>query len=224
MELSGAQKQIDPVADSSDSLMEPLQKISRQCRQCIVSGEKLPLSKMVRFVIGPDNTVVPDIKGNLPGRGIWLSADRISIKTACRRNLFARAARRSVRVNEDLVDQVEALLVRRCTELLALARRAGQAVCGYMKVEACLRSGDVAYLLGASDASESGRKKLGGIALETARIEILQRGELGLAFGRDAVVHGALASGGLAESFAESAARLTGIRRRPENEEKNERK
>ena len=215
MVFSGAQKQVEAAAHGRESPME-LQRL------CIVTGEKLPLSQMVRFVVGPGDSIVPDIKGDLPGRGIWLSADRISIKTACKRNLFARAARRTVRVNDDLADQVEALLVRRCTELLALARRAGQAVCGYMKVEGWLRSGEAAYLLGAVDASESGRRKLGGIASSPPSIEILRRAELGVAFGRDAVVHGALARGGLADSFAETAARLSGIRHCPENEEKNE--
>ncbi|MBT5111058.1 MAG: RNA-binding protein [Rhodospirillaceae bacterium] len=217
MVLDGAQTQVEAAASGGGPAKEPQ-------RYCIVTGEDLPPSRMVRFVIGPDDTVVPDIKGDLPGRGIWLSADRISIKTACKRNLFARAARRAVRVNDDLADQVEALLVRRCTELLALARRAGQAVCGYMKVEGWLRSGEAAYLLGAVDASESGRNKLGGIASDPPRIDILRRDELGVAFGRDAVVHGALAPGGLADSFAETAARLIGIRHCPENEEKNERK
>jgi hypothetical protein len=221
MILDGAQTQGEAAASGGGSFRDSPRDLRRQC---IVTGEKLPPSRMVRFVIGPDDAVVPDIKGDLPGRGIWLSADRISIKTACKRNLFARAARRAVRVNDDMADQVEALLVRRCTDLLALARRAGQAVCGYTKVEGWLRSGEAAYLLGAVDASESGRKKLGGIASGPPGIDILRRDELGVAFGRDAVVHGALASGGLADSFAETAARLTGIRHRPENEEKNERK
>jgi uncharacterized protein len=191
-------------------------------RRCIATGAQLPLSQMIRFVIGPDNSVVPDLKGVLPGRGIWLSADRISIKTACKRNLFARAARQTVRVNDDLADRIEALLVQRCVELLALARRAGQAVAGYAKVEGWLRSGEAAYLLAAADAAENGRKKLSGIASGPPSIGVLRRDELGAAFGRESVVHGALAPGGLAERFAETAGRLTGFRQTLANEEKNE--
>ena len=191
-------------------------------RRCIATGAQLPLSQMIRFVIGPDNSVVPDLKGALPGRGIWLSADRISIKTACKRNLFARAARHTVRVNDDLADRIEALLVQRCVELLALARRAGQAVAGYAKVEGWLRSGEAAFLLAAADAAENGRKKLSGIASGPPSIGVLRRDELGAAFGRESVVHGALAPGGLAERFAETAGRLTGFRQTLANEEKNE--
>ncbi|MFT6580983.1 MAG: RNA-binding protein [Alphaproteobacteria bacterium] len=191
-------------------------------RRCIATGVQLPLSQMIRFVIGPDNSVVPDLKGVLPGRGIWLSADRISIKTACKRNLFARAARHAVDVNDDLADRIEVLLVQRCVELLALARRAGQAVAGYAKVESWLRSGEAAYLLAAADAAENGRKKLSGIASGPSSIGVLRRDELGAAFGRESVVHGALAPGGLAEKFAETAERLTGFRQTLANEEKNE--
>ncbi|MBL4720058.1 MAG: RNA-binding protein [Alphaproteobacteria bacterium] len=203
------------VAGDAESVTEPQ-------RRCIVTGGPLPLSQKIRFVIGPDNSVVPDLKGALPGRGIWLSADRISIKTACQRNLFARAARQKVRVTEDLADQIEALLVQRCVELLALARRAGQAVVGYAKVEGWVRSGNASYLLAATDAAENGRRKLSGIASAPPSIDVLRRDELGAAFGRDSVVHGALAAGGLAEKFAETARRLAGFRQATTNEEKNE--
>ena len=167
---------------------------------------------MVRFVVGPDNMIVPDIVGRLPGRGIWLSADRNTIKTACAQNLFARAARQAVVVDDQLAERVESLLVRRCTELLGLARRAGQAIAGFVKVQGWLRGGQAALLLAASDGAEDGRNKLQRIARDVPVISLLKAAELGGPFGRDQTVHAAIAPGGLAEKFVETAARLSGFR------------
>jgi predicted RNA-binding protein YlxR (DUF448 family) len=172
----------------------------------------MPKDEMVRFVVGPDNMVVPDIIGRLPGRGIWLSADRNVIKTACNRNLFAYAARQKVQVSDALDDQVEELLVQRCTEFLGLARRAGQAVSGFVKVKGWLREGRAAILLAASDGSNVGRRKLRQSAGNFPEVCLLRSAELGVAFGREETVHAALAPGGLAEIFLETAARLAGFR------------
>jgi predicted RNA-binding protein YlxR (DUF448 family) len=177
---------------------------------------------MLRFVVGPGDVVVPDIVARLPGRGIWLSADRNSIKTACDRNLFARAARRSVRVDDRLPDQVEELLARRCHELLGLARRAGQAVSGYVKVRGWLREHRVALLLAAADGAEDGRAKLQRIARDVPVFGGLRAAELGPAFGREETVHVAVASGGLAGKLIETVTRLSGFRGGPENWEDNE--
>lgn len=191
-------------------------------RRCIVTGQRLPKSEMVRFVVGPDNMVVPDVAGRLPGRGIWLSADRNVIMTACGRNLFSYAARRQVGFGDELADQVETLLVRRCTEFLGLARRAGQAVAGFVKVRGWLRDGRAVALLAASDGAADGRNKLRRSARGLPEIDMLCAAELGVAFGRDEVVHAALSAGGLAEGFVETAGRLSGFRFGPENRKSDE--
>ncbi len=191
-------------------------------RCCIVSNKRLPPSEMVRFVIGPDNMVVPDLTGRLPGRGIWLSADKNIIKTACARSLFSYAARRQVQVDDQLAELVETLLARRCTELLGLARRAGEAVAGFVKVQGWLRNKHAAVLLAASDGSADGRGKLRRGARDLPEINVLRAAEIGVAFGREKTVHAALASGGLAEKFVETATRLTGFRGVPEHRKSDE--
>ena len=100
-------------------------------RRCIVTGEVQPKGGLVRFVIGPEAQVVPDIEGRLPGRGIYVAADAGTMAQAVKRKLFARAARAPVTVPEGLAGMVEDLLTRRVIELVALARKAGQAVAGY---------------------------------------------------------------------------------------------
>ena len=191
-------------------------------RRCIVSNQCKPVAELVRFVINPENTVVPDISGRLPGRGIWLSADRISIKTACARNLFDRAARRSVHVDAKLVERIEGLLARQCVGLLGLARRAGQAVSGYVKVRGWLQCRHAALLLAASDGAVGGREKIRRIAHDLPIVTVLYAAELGIVFDRERAVHVAVAPGGLAEKLTLTALRLSGFRQLPENRENDE--
>jgi len=182
-------------------------------RRCIVSGTEMPKYQMVRFVVGPDGEIVADIEGRLPGRGFWLSAGRDVIHTACAKNLFAKAARAKVKIPDDLADRVEGLLVKRCLSLVGLARRAGQAVSGYGKVEAWLKSGKPAgALLAAADGADDGLAKVSSWAGKTPVILALDADELGQAFARPRTVHGIVAPGRLAESLLAEAGRLEGMR------------
>ena len=181
-------------------------------RRCIASGVVRPAAEMLRFVIGPDGAVVPDIAGRLPGRGLWLGADRAMLDLAVTRNLFAKAARRAVGVPADLAQRVDGLLAARCIEMIGLARRAGQAVAGYEKVRGALKSGRGALLLAASDGAADGRDKLSALAPRLPVLAALTGAELGRAFGRDHAVHGLLEAGGLADRVRTEAGRLAGLR------------
>jgi predicted RNA-binding protein YlxR (DUF448 family) len=189
-------------------------------RRCIVTGETGPKAGLVRFVVGPDGTVLPDILGKLPGRGIYVTASRPILERARARD-FARAAKGPVRVPEDLGPEVERLLAARVIDLVSLARKAGEAVCGFEKVKDALAlAGEglgrgawarVRVLLQASDGSERGKSKLW--TPEGARwFGCLTADELGRAFGRESVIHAALASGALASRVVEEAAKLRGFR------------
>ena len=183
-------------------------------RRCIATGETKPRARLIRFVIGPDDALVPDLAGRLPGRGIWVSPDRAALEKAARKGLFARAARRRVKVPEDLPDQIESVLATQLIHLISLARKAGQAVAGYEKVRGWLSSGRAALLLQAGDGSPRGKSKLRPPGGGETLIEVLNASELGLAFGRENVIHGALAAGGLAQRVVDEAARLQGLRAR----------
>ncbi len=181
-------------------------------RRCIVTRAVLPKERLVRFVLSPDDVVVPDIDGRLPGRGIWLQARRDVVETACKAGSFAKAARKAVRVPDGLADQVEALLERRCLDALGLARRAGQAAAGYEKVRSWLREGRAALLAEATDGAESGRVRPMGLAAGLPIVELLTAEALGRALGRDHAVHVALGRGALARRFLSEALRLAGFR------------
>ncbi len=189
-------------------------------RRCLVTGETGPKAGLVRFVVGPDNAVVPDISGKLPGRGLYVTASRPILEQA-RKGQFARAAKAPVTVPDNLADEVERQLAHRVTDLISLARKGGLAIAGFEKVkEALALAGEglgkrawsrVRVLLQASDGSERGKAKLW--TPEGARyFSCLTSEELGRAFGRPTVIHAAMASGALADRVVEEAAKLRGLR------------
>jgi predicted RNA-binding protein YlxR (DUF448 family) len=189
-------------------------------RRCIVDGAVKPVEEMIRFVIGPDGMVVPDILGRLPGRGMWLSASRDVVNTAAAKKVFAKVARRSVTVPPDLAGRVEHLLVARCLDLIGLARRAGEAVTGAEKVRA--GASRAAVLLMAADGSPDERGKTSRLCPDVPMVCLLSAAEQGRAFGRDHAVHALLERGGLATRLLVEAGRLAGFRNGPDGQKPNE--
>jgi predicted RNA-binding protein YlxR (DUF448 family) len=190
-------------------------------RRCVLTRELLPKERMIRFVVGPDRALVPDLAARLPGRGIWLSAcgdvlEPGRAQADGHRQLvraFARAARGPVAVPPDLPSILEEALVRRITELLGLARRAGQAMAGFEKAREWLRSGRAHLVLQASDGSAAERSRfLSGVSSSVPVLDPLPGAAMGRLFGRDFVVHVAIAPGKLGESLAVEAGRLAGLR------------
>ncbi len=162
--------------------------------------------------MGPSGEIVPDISAKLPGRGIWVSPSRAALEKAVKKKLFARAAKAPVEVPEDLVETVERLLVKRVTDGIALARKSGRAVAGYEKVKGWLLTEEARLLIQASDGSERGKSKLSSPPGKGTFLGCLTANEIGLAFGREHVIHAALASGGLTKRVVEDAAKLGALR------------
>jgi len=181
-------------------------------RRCIVTRQVLPKEALIRFVVDPTGAVVPDVAGKLPGRGLWVKAERTALATAVAKNLFAKAARHQVEAPVDLADRTAALLAQRCLELVGLARRAGDVVCGFEKVRDALRHGRVGVLLAAADGAADGRGKLQALARERPTLALFTGAELSASLGRENVVHAAVAPGRLAERLNVESARLAGLR------------
>jgi predicted RNA-binding protein YlxR (DUF448 family) len=181
-------------------------------RRCLVTGEARPKAGLIRFVVSPEGAIVPDVAERLPGRGLWLTARRDIVAQAVTKRLFARAARASVAVDDGLVDWVERLLAERCCEALGLARRAGQALTGFVKVRALAAGKGAAVLVEAADGGADSRGKLEALAPGIPVVALLTCAELSAALGREHVVHAALTPGRLAASFLADAARLGGFR------------
>ena len=181
-------------------------------RRCIATGVSDETTGLIRFVLDPEGRLTPDLAERLPGRGAWLSATRDAAALAAKKRLFSRGFKQPVEVSADLPDQLEALLAKRLIEAVSLTRKAGLAVNGFEKVKARLKQGGVAALLAAADGSEDGRGKLTPLAGDAAIIAVLTADELGLAFGRDSVVHAALDVGGATDRVLREARRLDGFR------------
>lgn len=181
-------------------------------RRCIATGETAPKSGLIRFVIGPDNAVVPDLAEKLPGRGIWVSATADALETAAKKGLFARAAKAQVNVPANFADWVGDLLARRVVDTLAIGRKAGDVIAGFEKVKSLLMLEEAAVLFQAQDGSDGMKKKLRSPAGADAYFACLKAEELGLAFGRDRVIHAAVKFGGIADHCVYEATRLRGIR------------
>jgi hypothetical protein len=184
-------------------------------RRCIVTRAALPESRLIRFVLDPDGQLVPDVAATLPGRGMWITAERGILERAVAKGHFSRATGVPVGIADNLSARVEKLLVARVAGDLGLARRAGQLVLGFDAVARAL-TGDrpATLLIEASDGASDGRRKL--LALAKAKppaiIDCLTGAELSLALGRENVVHAALKSGRFSERLLADAGRLNGFR------------
>ena len=194
----------DAAPDDDDAERGPL-------RRCAVTRERLAKERMIRFVVSPAGVVVPDLAARLPGRGIWLSALGDVIETARTRGAFAKAARAPVTVPSDLLSGLQAALARRIGEQLGLARRAGQAVAGFARAREWLEKGTAALVVQAADGSPEERARFVG-AWTGPVVAPLDATTLGAVFGRDHVVHVAVAAGRLAERIVTEAERLAGLR------------
>jgi uncharacterized protein len=178
-------------------------------RLCIATRVVKPTADMIRFVIGPDGTVVPDVKHKLPGRGVWVTANRAAVAAAIDHKAFGRGFKRDVRVASDLVEATEHLLARSALDALAIAHKAGAVAAGFTKVEAALSAKTVAALIHAADASPEGARKLdaaarrrwGGDKDGPTVIDMFTSAQLDLALGRSNVVHAAVLAGPASAGF-----------------------
>src|SRR5438067_4817315 len=187
-------------------------EVSPAQRRCIVTGEVRDRGSLLRFVVGPDGAIVPDVAARLPGRGLWLTARRDIVDRAVAKRAFARAARQPVAAPPGLADRVEALLAQRCCDGLGFARRAGLAAAGFDRVGEAVRRGRAALLLFAADGAEAGRRKLGAAGGDLPSASVLTAAELGSAFGRERIVHAAIGGGPLCDRLRLDLIRLAGFR------------
>lgn len=176
---------------------------------CIVTREVKDEAELIRFVRGPDGMVVPDLARKLPGRGVWVSLDRKILDQAIAKKLFSRGFQSETTIPPDLPDMVGKLLRQQALSFLSLAKKAGEAVAGFMKVEEMLGRGRAKLLFHGTDAAPDGCRKLDKLAAPVVkRIVLFYIRELDLAFGRSNVVHAAVAKGGLAEKLSAAVRRI----------------
>lgn len=191
-------------------------------RTCALTRLEKPVGELIRFVLGPDGTIVPDTEARAEGRGVWITLSQHAVEEAVRKKAFARSLKENVTVPADLANLTRLRLEQRFASALAMARKAGQFTSGAMKVRGAIETGQLIALIGASDGAEDGRNKMLGAlrALNHARregsaagpqvphFELLSSMQLGLALGLENVIHAALMTGAAAQSALEKANRL----------------
>jgi predicted RNA-binding protein YlxR (DUF448 family)/ribosomal protein L7Ae-like RNA K-turn-binding protein len=178
-------------------------------RMCIVTRKVRDESDLIRFVRSPDGVAVPDLARKLPGRGVWVGLSRALVRKAVAKRLFARGFGAETISDGDLPEVVAGLLRKTALSYLSLARKAGEAVTGFVKVEELLTRGSARVLIHAREAQADGCRKLDRLAPpEVSRIAIFGRDELDLALGGANVIHAAVATGGLAEKLVLAVRRL----------------
>ena len=210
------------------SLNEPDQRLEAhtgkradgKVRQCAMTRERLAPDALIRFVRSPDGVVVPDGFGKLPGRGAWITAKKSTIAEALKQDVFSRAFKAKSAPMDGMLEEIERQLVQRCNGLLGMAKKSGVAILGFDQVRAYIRKQEPGWLLEASDGAEDGRNKVHFLAkaiYEDVKVAgALSSAELGVAFGREHVIHALLEQGSLSDAFSIAYRRLIGFRDAPE--------
>ncbi len=201
-------------------------------RTCALTRMEMPVEALVRFAVGPDDVLVPDVEARAEGRGVWITLSHAAVAEAVKKKAFARSLKAPVTVADDLAELTRLRLEQRLLSALGMARKAGQFVTGATKVKSALESMDAIALLTATDAAEDGRNKMRGTlkALNYARreqgfggadvphFELLSSVQMGLALGLENVIHAALTTGAAAQSAVDKARRLARYTAQPLDE------
>jgi predicted RNA-binding protein YlxR (DUF448 family) len=183
-------------------------------RTCAVTRATLPPEQMIRFVLGPDDAVVPDIKRKLPGRGVWVGLSKDLVAQAVKKQVFSRGLKAKALAAPDLPELIDRLLARDALQALSIANKAGLVTTGFAKVETAIATGVASALVHARDGASDGKRKLGQALRRKygpegrTEIGIFSGEELDAALGRGNVTHAALASGPAAKVFLASSRRL----------------
>jgi predicted RNA-binding protein YlxR (DUF448 family) len=191
-------------------------------RRCALTHEVKPAAELIRFVVGPDDVLVPDTDAKAEGRGVWLSLGETFVAEAIKKKAFAKSLKTAVTVPDDLPALTRQRLEQRFVASLQMARKAGQLLTGAMKVKAALETGEAIALMTATDAADDGKKKMlatlkasskaaeeqGLPGADRPHFELLDSAQLGLALGIESVIHAAPTQGAAGEAAVKRAERL----------------
>ncbi len=211
---------IDTEADFNPESFEDKRGHKGRERRCIASGTVMDMADMVRFVRDPDNRVTPDINQKLPGRGVWVSSDIMSLDKAIKTKAFDRGFKSQVIIPDNLDGLVLVLLKKRVLGLISMAMKAGHLTVGFDQVKSLAQMIPLTYRIEALDGSEDGRGKIRVLSKAMSHelgipmaqvIGCFRSDELGQAIGRGNMVHGALKAGGFSRSLAPEITRLKGF-------------
>jgi uncharacterized protein len=194
-------------------------------RTCVATRAVLPIDQLIRFVLGPEGQLVPDLKAKLPGRGVWVTASHEAVTDAVKRKAFARSLKQPVVMPEGLARMVEDLMAADARQSLAMANKAGMVITGFAKVEQAIARGGVSALIIARDGGDDGRRKvLQAVKRQHGNTDAIpvfrpfDSCEMDLALGRENAIHAALLTGPASDAFVKRLLRLERYRQDAFNE------
>ena len=135
-------------------------------RSCLACREIKDKGNLLRFVLAPDRTVVPDLLQKLPGRGVYTCMKGSCLKAAAQKKQFSRGFKGEVlgAEAETLARQVTEKLEERIASYLCLANKGGKIVSGSDQVMEKLKKGGAGILFIATDISVDIGEKFRGVA------------------------------------------------------------
>lgn len=181
---------------------------AEETRKCIVCGEVLPKEDLLRFTLTPDNQIVPDFKKKLPGKGVWVKNSKQALMLAVEKNLFAKAFKKNIKINPELVNMAGSILRKRALDAISLARKAGALVSGFEKVCEAIKKDKVAFIVEANDAGADGHNKIMNLAKNLEVFHTFNIEELDKELDRVNTVHIALLHGQMAHAVQMEISRL----------------
>jgi len=157
-------------------------------RSCLGCREVKDKQELLRFVLAPDRTLVPDLRGKLPGRGAYTCLRKSCLAAAVMKKGFARAFRGEARSGapDELIALVAARMVERIGGYLALASKAGKVASGGESVIEALTRRSPGIVCVATDISTDIGQKVTGLAarLGVDHFSLFDKEQLGALIGK----------------------------------------
>jgi predicted RNA-binding protein YlxR (DUF448 family)/ribosomal protein L30E len=180
----------------------------RSCLGCRATRGK---KELLRFVLAPDRTLVPDILAKLPGRGAYTCLNHACLRNAAQKKQFARAFSGDVVYSgaDRLIDEVVTLLVERIGSYLALANKAGRVISGSDMVMELLKKRKAGVVFLAMDISPEIGAKVMALAkrYEVPHVAIFDKERLGAFLGKGLRSVAAIEQSGFIETVTREIAK-----------------
>ncbi len=184
--------------------------MSGRCREpertCVGCRTSQPRTRLIRYVLSPQQQLLVDYRQRLPGRGVYTCCEPDCVIKAVERKQLQRglkAAELQLDARQLLVDIGE-ILLRRIENLLGMARKSGQVVSGSQAVIGGLKGGEgISFVLLSDDISAGVADKVIGAAgkQQVEVFQLLTKGRIGEILGKGERSVAGLQSGQLSDAI-----------------------
>lgn len=157
-------------------------------RKCILDGAVKPVSDLLRFV-EINNALLPDFNKKLPGKGMYVTNNRLSLQKAIDKKLFHKVSRHCLKIEDNFIQTVENIIKQKALDSLNLARKSGVLISGFEKLKEAIKKNKVDFIIQASDAGNDGKEKMVLLAKNIEIFNLFSIDELDRALKKENTVH-----------------------------------